>query len=86
MKKQEENKTENCTLVNGVMLTEAAVDFIKSLQHENNSYLKEVCEELNTTISMLIDVLNDPDDAAAIVEQIKYLNTFSKNFKSLMKP
>ena len=83
----QEQKIEHCTIVNGVTLTQRAIEFLQSLQRDNNGYLKEVCEELNNTVCMLIDALEKEEDAQnGILDKIKYLNTLSKNFKRLMKP
>lgn len=86
MKKSDENKTENCTILNGVVLTQKAVGFIESLQASNNNYLNEVVQELTATISVLIDVMDDVDEESEVREKIKYLNTFTKALKALAKP
>ncbi|HAH24954.1 MAG TPA: hypothetical protein DCL77_14570 [Prolixibacteraceae bacterium] len=85
--KKEEQKAGNCTIINGVVLTDSAIGFILSLQTDNNGYLNEVHEKINNTISILIDGLDetDPIRLEEMVDNIKYLNSFIQKFKFLKK-
>ena len=85
---KKENKIENYTSVDGVVLTEKGISFLKNIQGDNNNYIKEYCEDLNNTISILIDHLEGGDDESdeEILIAIKMLNSYGRQFKSLMKP
>lgn len=90
-----ENKTENYTIVNGVVLTEKAVCFLNKLQELDNQLISYIREDLSDSISMLIDFLDLIDESERdrdieyehlIMQKIKFLNTFNKQMKDLMKP
>ena len=85
---KKDSQTENCTIVNGVVLTHRAIAFLNSLQESDNAYLKEALGEINNTISLLINDLEGytAEEKHEALESIKYLNSFARNFKELMKP
>lgn len=81
-------KTENATIINGIILTESAIGFLQSLQESDNDYHKEVSEKISLTISELITALDfyGGEPSSFLLGLIIYLNDFNKSFSHLMKP
>lgn len=80
--------SESATIINGIVLTEKLMDFLRTMQEENNSQIKETREKLGDTVSLLIEIMEGEDDAisAEILEAVKYLNGLRKNMLDLLKP
>ena len=85
---KKENKTETCTIVKGAVLTDKCIEFLTSMQEENNGYLKDTREDINNVISLLIDGLDflEPERKDEIMDGIRFLNMFGQDLKKLMKP
>lgn len=90
MKKSDENKTENCTIINGVVLTKNVFQFIEMMQDENNYCLNEVREDLSNTISLLImakEYFTECDDILSDFErEVQNINRLSRSLRKLAKP
>lgn len=87
---KQEHKTENCTIVNGVVLTKGVFEFIEEMQLDDNWLLKETREQLSNTMSLLImakDYFTECDDIIEEIElEVQNINLLSRSFKKLMKP
>lgn len=80
-------KQEQATILDGVMLTESTIRCLRTLQDDDNCYLREAREYINEAISELIFGIEymserEPD----ILRIVKYLNDFNRDIKRLMKP
>ena len=86
--KNSEDKAECATIINGVVLTDHAINYLKGLQQDDNAIIKDVRDELNNVISELLDATDYVGEESVLVinELIKFINTFNKNLKYLMKP
>lgn len=87
---KQENKTENCTIVNGVVLTKGVFEFIEMMQDEDNWVLKSIREQLSNTISLLVlakEYFTNADEIMSEIEQeVQNINRISRDLKKLMKP
>ena len=87
MKKSDENKTENCTIVNGVVLTEKAIDTLKEFQENNNYWLKYLAEEISNTVCFLAKKMDDyTTGKEEAIELMSILGQLRDEFKQLQKP
>ena len=86
--KNSEDKAASATIINGVVLTDRAIAFLKSLQQGDNVYIKDTRDEINNAISQLILYTDHiyEHQAIEVLDTIKYLNTFNRNLKYLMRP
>jgi hypothetical protein len=87
MKKAEENKTENCTIVNGVVLTEKAIEILKQFQETDNYWLKYLLEEISNTVCFLAKKMDDytkGQEEAVILMSL--LGQLRDELKALQKP
>ena len=86
--KNTEDKAATCTIINGVVLTDRAINYLKSLQEDDNTLIKEIRDELNNAISELLEATDyvGEETVPGINTLIKYINTFNQNLKYLMKP
>ena len=86
--KNSEDKAASATIINVVVLTDRAIAFLKSLQQGDNVYIKDTRDEINNAISQLILYTDHiyEHQAIEVLDTIKYLNTFNRNLKYLMRP
>lgn len=86
---KQENKTENCTIVNGVILTENAIKALLEYQENDNYNLRNLTiDPLSDVICLLarnIDSCNEQDKEEIIGSMIT-LSWIRENIKALMKP
>ncbi len=80
--------TENATIIDNVVLTPDAKLYLKCLQDSNNDVLKEIREHLFNSISLFILACDHvtEDLEKQMLEEVKYINYFNNDLKSLMKP
>lgn len=89
MKKSEENKTENATIVNDVVLTADAIGFLKSLQECNNSHLQTCIETISNGVCYIgsniyqLQTAEQFKEAALVMSDLCILR---EELKNLMKP
>jgi hypothetical protein len=81
-------KQESVTVINGIVLTDKVMDFLRTMQEENNSQIKETREMLGDSISLLIEMVEGENNeiTSRILDSIKYLNGLRKSMLDLMKP
>ena len=86
--KNPQGDSKTATIINGVVLTEGAIAFLESLQEGDNVYIKDTRDEINNAISQLILYTDHiyEKQAIEVLDTIKYLNTFNRKLKYLMKP
>ena len=84
-----ENKTENCTIVNGVVLTDKAIEFLKSLQNCNNSGLDADIDAISNGVCYIgsniyqLETAEEFKVAALVMSDLCILR---EELKQLMKP
>jgi hypothetical protein len=85
---KKENNIDKATIINGVVLTDKALNYLKGLQEDGNGMIKDIREEINNSISILIGASEYlmEEDAEEAMRLIKFLNDFNKDIKKLMKP
>lgn len=88
MKKSDENKAENCTIVNGVVLTEKAIKQLKNFQEHNNEQLKEASRTIADAVCLIARHHDDisADDREAVDYLMFELTFIRDNFNDLAKP
>jgi len=59
--KKEERKIENCTIVNGVQLTDRAIDRLKMLQERDNDGIDHISKFIQQAIRAIVRHLDDVD-------------------------
>lgn len=79
MKKSDENKTENCTIFNEVMLTQNCVDGLRHLQSSDNTTLDMFRDDLADVVCYISIKLLDELPK----KEIKKLKTMSSNLAFL---
>jgi len=86
--KNTEDKAATCAIINGVVLTDRAINYLKGLQQDDNALIKDIRDELNNAISELLEATDYAveESVPEINELIKFINTFNQNLKYLMKP
>jgi hypothetical protein len=74
--------------VNGVVLNEKSIQFLLSLQSQNNGGLNEIFEFLNGSVSLLILSMEYQDEklAGEMLDHSKYLISLNRGLKELMSP
>ena len=85
--KTEGKKQEQAILLDGIVLTDRAIQCLRGLQDNDNDYLREARERIGETISELIFSIDyietrEPE----ILKLVKYMNDFNRDLKNLMKP
>lgn len=88
MKKSDENKTENCTIINGVILTEKAINRLKDFQDHNNEMLENVSRVLADAVCLIARHYDDISaDERAAVDYLMFELTFVReNINELVRP
>ena len=66
-------KQESVTVINGIVLTDKVMDFLRTMQEENNSQIKETREMLGDSISLLIEMVEGENNeiTSRILDSIK---------------
>lgn len=85
MSKKSSN-TENFTIINEVVLTDATIEQLKSFQCSDNFYIKEVCGQLADAIVLIavnIDRVENLNDATEVMQNLAFIRD---NIKNLKKP
>jgi len=88
MKKSDENKTENCTIVNGVLLTDKAIEFLKEIQSHDNELLDDSCRIIADVICLVIKHSDDIYDSekTKVASLLTELAMVRDNFSQLARP
>jgi len=86
--KNQEVKTENCTIVNGVMLTDKAIDRLQEMQAHNNESLENSLRIIKDAVFLLARHYDDfKGEELDKVNYLKFELTFVyDNFKELARP
>ena len=85
---KQQNKTENCTIVNGVVLTDKAIGQLKDFQEHNNEQLKEASRVMADAVCLIARHHDDISaDEREAVDYLMFELTFIRdNFNKLAKP
>lgn len=80
--------TESATIVNGVVLTDEAINTLHSRQTENNGVLNSELEGISNIVCFIgssYDSLNE-DEQEACMEHIRFLSSLRDWLKTIKKP
>lgn len=87
MKKPETN-SENCTVVNGVILTDKAINRLKEFQEHDNEMLKDASRVLADAVCLIARHYDDISaEERGVVDYLMFELTFVRdNINELVKP
>lgn len=83
-----ETKTENATIINGVVLTENAIEFLKNFQSHDNELLEDASRVIADIICLIVKHFDDiyGSEKSKVTELLTDLSMIRDNFSQLAKP
>lgn len=86
--KNADNKTENTTIINGLVLTNATIDALKGLQNSDNDLLKCNMDILADAVGYVNETMDnfEGEEFKEAVEMAQALSALRKMLNKLKKP